>query len=140
MRINIMHEFNVSSAQLKALGYTEGATLLTFACWNTTGRKTTGVGDASSATIVFDDISYCEMLDTPEVTVSGNTANWPAVEGAQSYTVFVNGVEKVTVTTTTFDLTALTETAKIQVRANANAEGVTSSSLSLQCEYVVTSV
>ena len=115
-------DFRGTLEKIKAMGY-DGKTLLTFAVSTEKAMKDT----YGYCTFVYmDNISYCEMLDTPVVTIDGTTANWTAVEGAENYTVSVNGVETTT-TETSFDLSALTENAYISVRANSATEGVYSS-------------
>lgn len=125
------YAFSVSSAQLSALGYADGDTILTFAIWNTVGQND---NNYRKATVAWDDISYCDMLDTPVVTIDGTTASWSAVEGAANYTVSVNGVETTT-TELSFDLSLLTENATISVRANSTTEGVVSSPFSATVLY-----
>ena len=127
------YELSVSSAQLSALGYTSETKMISFALWNTVACEVSNYNGVL-ATLVLDDISYCEMLDTPVVTIDGATASWSAVEGAANYTVSVNGVETTT-TELSFDLSSLTENANISVRANSATEGVVSSPFSATVLY-----
>ncbi len=121
----------LSSAVLKEMGY-DGKTLLTFAVLTEKAMANTY---GYCAFVYFDDISYCDMLDTPVVAIDGTTASWSAVEGAANYTVSVNGEETIT-TELSFDLSALTENANISVRANSTTDGVYSSPFSASVEYV----
>ncbi len=123
-----VYEFSVSSAQLSALGYTSETKMISFALWNTVSCEVSNYNGVL-ATLVLDDISYCEMLDAPtDVAINGATLSWTAVENATSYTVYANGVAvKENVTATTADLSDLTVSAGIQVQANSTAENVKSS-------------
>lgn len=122
------YELSVSSAQLSALGYTSETKMISFALWNTVACEVSNYNGVL-ATLVLDDISYCEMLDAPtNVAINGATLSWTEVENATGYTVYANGVAvQENVTATTADLSELTVSAGIQVQANSTAENVKSS-------------
>ncbi len=105
--------------QLKALGYTDGMTYLTFSVWT---NKDTFPNQGGSLYVAMDDISYCQMLATPvNARFEGNAFKWEAVDGASCYEVSVDGVVT-TVTETTFDLSAYAETGAVKVMVRAIPE------------------
>ena len=109
----------VTTEQLKAIGYKDGDTYLTLNLW-TNGDTKPGTG--GSAYLWLDDISYCKMISAPaSISLDGNLVKWSAVEGASGYIVSIDG-EEITVTDTSYDLSAYAEKGAVVVRVCALPE------------------
>ncbi|HOH18666.1 MAG TPA: hypothetical protein PK087_05025, partial [Bacilli bacterium] len=67
------------------------------------------------------DVDKTESVDVPiNLAISGKVLTWDAVEKATGYIVYVNDVEKKTVTTTSYDFSSLSgENLIFQVVAKA---------------------
>ncbi len=128
----------VSAQQLLALGYVDGATTLTLSAWS---NGSTLPSTGGSIWVWLDEIRYSEapqILDTPSnVRIQGTNLVWDEVAGASGYVVLINGVEQSTITTTSYDISTLSETSVLAVRALSESQDVLSSPYSANVTYEV---
>ncbi len=83
------------------------------------------------------DVDLTEMVDVPtNLSITGKVLTWDAVAGATGYIVYADGVEKATVTATTYDFSSLPGTTIIfQVVAKA-PKGTNNSAKSVTAAYM----
>lgn len=106
------------------------------ACTPTTGEETT-TPTSNITTETPTDLVIPEEAGIPtNLAITGKVLTWSAAGNATGYIVYVDGVEQTTVTTTTYDFTALTGDGLVFTVASVGAQGYEDSHQSASVAYV----
>ncbi|MBQ8248129.1 MAG: leucine-rich repeat protein [Lachnospiraceae bacterium] len=135
---NIATTISNTTLDLSTLNFSDGSYIITVKAQSPNYNPSAA---SNSVTYLVSNSTPTPTLNSPTISLSGDTLTISSVANATSYDIYVDGIAKASVTSTTFNLYTLgLEVGSYTITVKSKADGYESSALSNSVTYTVEAV